>query len=348
MLGWSMQAAKRPAGAEPRFIPNILRCCPVCGGRQRYDYKSSGRSIRRLDEFLFVEVQIAYCTNGRCPLVRKGMHPPEEWALSPAYERFGSDVIAACGLLHFVEKLGRDAIVSRLRTQYGVEMSPRTANRLFDLYGALVSGSHLDDPLLIRELQKQRVMVISLDGAEPIKGCDPVWFVRDVTSGLVLAAKAMSSCRGQDIAALLLQPVKEFAERHRIRIVGVVSDAEDNIRAAVRTTLPGVPHQLCQIHYVKNLAKPLKAADGSLHRELKKGARGLRQLERDIRAAADSPGDLDAQDAESLLDICTAIRSVLKDGGKLPFKPPGLKLFEQLIELQEALAEMAREKGGPS
>lgn len=347
MLAYSMQVAKRPAGSIPRFIPNVLRVCPACGKPQRYDYKSSGRSIRRLDEFLFLEVQIVFCRNGRCPLVRKGMHPPEEWALSPAYERFGSDVIAACGLLHFVEGLGRDAIVARLKKEHGVQMSPRTANRLFDLFGALVSGSHLEDPMLIQELQKQRVMVLSLDGAEPIKGCDPVWFVRDVTSGLVLAARAMKSCRAADISALLLLPVKTFAEAHGIRIVGVVSDAEDNIRAAVRTTLPGVPHQLCQIHYVKNLAKPLKAADGALHRELKKEARGLRQIERDIRDATEPEGELSTEDGESLLDICTAIRSVLKDGGKLPFKPPGLKLFEQLVELQRALAEMARKKGGP-
>lgn len=342
-----MKGTKPPEGAEKLFIENNFRRCPACGQIQRYDYKSSGRSIRRLDKLLWVEVQIVYCRNGRCPLVRKGMHPAEEWVLAPSYERFGSDVIALCGQLRFGERLTRDAIVGRLWDEHGVQIAPRTVNRLFDIYGALVSGAHLEDPALIRELQRQRVMVLSLDGAEPIKGYDPVWFIRETTSGVVLAAQAMKSCRAQDLVELL-RPVKEFSERHGIRIVGVVSDAEENIRSAVATALPGTPHQLCQLHYVKNLAKPLTKEDRKLRRELKTGARGLRQIERDIREAGSPGGELCSEDAQSLLDICTAVRSVLKDNAKPPFEPPGLRLFERLVELQKAVTVMGREKGGPA
>jgi hypothetical protein len=275
------------------------------------------------------------------------VHPVEEWVLAPAYERFGSDVIAACGILHYAEKLGRDSIVARLWKEHQLKIAPRTANRLFDIYGALVSGAHLKDPELIRQLQQQRVAVLSLDGAEPIKGREPVWFVREVTSGLVLAAKTMVSCTAADLVELL-QPVKDFAGEHGIRIVGVVSDAEENIRAAVKKALPGTPHQLCQIHYVKNVAKPLKAVDGKLRKDAKKEVRGVRPIERAIRAASAPGGDLSSADAETLLDVCGAIRSILKDNGQPPFEPPGLKLVEKLSELQKALTEMVREKRGPS
>lgn len=279
-------------------------------------------------------------------MVRRGVHPLEEWMLAPIYERFGSDVIAACGIMHFQDRLGREEIAARLSTEHQIKISPRTVNRLFDIYGALVCGSHLQNPALIRDLKRQRVMVLALDGAEPIKGRDPVWFVREVTGGQVLIAQAMKSCKAEDLVALL-QPVKEFAERHGIRIVGVVSDAEDNIRAAVEIALPGIPHQLCQLHYVKNVAKPLAPHDSQLRDALKKEVRGLRQVEREVREAGQPGGALSSEDARSLLDVCIAIRSILKDNGKPPFEPPGLLLFERLIELQRNLAEMAREKGGP-
>lgn len=341
-----MQASKRPAGSEAVFLEGKGRRCPACGTELKYDYKSSGRAIRRLDKLLWVEVQIHFCPNGRCELRRKGTHPPEEWVLAPIYERFGSDVIAAIGGLRYEERLVRDEIVGRLWMEHRLKISARTVNRLFDIYGALVSGSRLEDPVLIRELKAQRVAVLSLDGAEPIKGRDPVWFVRETTSGEVLAAQAMKSCRAEDLVELL-RPVKAFMDRHGIRVVGVVSDAEDNIRAAVRQVFPKTPHQLCQIHYVKNVAKSLVAEDRQLRKGLKKEVRGLRQIERDIRQS-DQDGALSSDDAETLLDMCLAIRSVLKDNGKPPFEPPGLLLFERLIELQKTLAEMAREKGGPS
>lgn len=341
-----MQASKRLEGAEAVLLEGKGRQCVSCGKPLTYDYKSSGRSIRRLDRLLWVESQVHYCSNGKCPLRRKGTHPPQEWMLAPIYERFGSDVIAACGVLHLQDNLGRDQIVARLWEEHQLKISPRTVNRLFDVYGRLVRGSHLKNPELIRELKAQRVMVLSLDGAEPIKGRDPVWFVRETTGGLVLAAQAMKSCRTEDLVELLL-PVKRFADRHGIRIVGAVSDAEENIRGAVAIVLPDVPHQLCQIHYVKNAAKPLVAADRELRQDLKKGARGLRQIEREIREAGQAGGNLSSEDACCLLDMCIAIRSVLKDNGKPPFEPPGLLLFERLIELQKTLAEMAREKRGP-
>lgn len=343
-----MIAIERPASPIEIFIPNLTRICPACGQRQRYDYKSSGRGIRRLDADYWVEVQIVYCTNGQCPLVRKGMHPTEEWALAPRHERFGSDVIAKSGILHYGEMLNRDTIAARLWEEHQLKISGRTVNRLFGLYGALASGANLEDKDLIRKLRKQGVMVLSLDGAEPIKGREQVWFVREPGLGRTLVAKAMPSCTAVELAATLLAPLKEYSERIGVPIVGVVSDAEENVRDAVRQELPRVPHQLCQLHFVKNVAKPLLAEDRELRRDIKKNLRGVRPLEREIEKASAPGGELEAQQGEALLDVCAAVRSILKDSGEPPFKPPGLVLYKRLVELRNGLAEMAGKKGGPA
>ena len=133
-----MSAAKDVSKAIPRFFKYTDRWCPACGKPQTYDHKSSGRYIFQLDGTFYVESQTVYCENGRCPLVREPMHPPEEWAMAPPGERFGTDVLAKVGLLHFRDKLTRAAIAKRLFDEDGLQISERQVNRYFNLYGALV------------------------------------------------------------------------------------------------------------------------------------------------------------------------------------------------------------------
>ena len=65
-----------------------------------------------------------------------------------------------------------------------------------------------------------------------------------------------------------------------VPITGVVSDGQDTIRKAVARTLPGVPHQLCHFHYLREAARPIYEADRHAKKELKKRVRGVRPIER--------------------------------------------------------------------
>ena len=76
-------------------------------------------------------------------------------------------------------------------------------------------------------------------------------------------------------------------------IAGVVSDGQDSIRKAVEKALDGVPHQLCQFHYLREAAKPVYEADRHAKKELKKKVRGIRPIERKVegRDDAEARGD---------------------------------------------------------
>ena len=52
--------------------------------------------------------------------------------------------------------------------------------------------------------------------------------------------------------------------------LGVVSDAQESMRLAVAHVLPGVPHQWCQDHVLREVAEPLWEADRHLLVEAKK------------------------------------------------------------------------------
>jgi hypothetical protein len=341
-----MSAHKDFSGAERLHLVNSERTCLCCGGPQRYAHCTPGRNVYDLDALYRVTSQVVFCTTPGCRLFLKDTHPPDELALAPPYKGFSWRVIAETGRLRFGERLTREAIKERLVDEHPtLRIGERAVNDLYNLYGALVSGANLEDPTLIAEVKANHAMVVSLDGAEPMLGHESVWFLRDLISARTFVARAMRSVTAKDLV-MLLELVKEFARRHGIAVLGVVSDGQQSIRKAVKEVFPRVPHQLCQIHYVKRLAGELVEQDRHLRKELRKPFRVLREVERDV-AAARTGGELSGAQAEVLEDLCLIIRSILRDDGKPPFDPPGLKLYERLTELRAKIRQMGREKGGP-
>ncbi len=65
-----------------------------------------------------------------------------------------------------------------------------------------------------------------------------------------------------------------------VPIQGVISDGQLSIRNAVATAFPGIPHQLCHFHYLREAAKPVYEADRHAKKELKKQVRDERLLAR--------------------------------------------------------------------
>lgn len=337
-----------PSRVTKLFFPQTARTCPACGHEQRYKYKSSGRHFYQLDGVYYVDGQIVYCQNGRCPLRHKPIHPPEELALVALGKGYGFDVIARIGQLRFQRPpLSRGEITARLALEHpALVISERNVENLFKLYGALVSGTILHDAGVIKAIKKNRALVLSLDGAKPLKDHESVWFVRDLMSGITLGAQAMRSCTATALAKLLT-PIKEFARKHGVPVVGVVSDGERVNRKAVRRVFPRVRHQLCQLHFATNLAKPLLKKDTELRQSIRTSMRGLTKIEKTVREGVGSATGPTHAQASVLADVCEAVRSILLDGGKPPFEPPGLLLVEQLTDLRGMIRDMRREKGGP-
>jgi hypothetical protein len=328
------------------FFASTERTCPGCGREQRYAYKSSGRHFYQLDGLYYLDAQIVHCFNGQCPLRYRRMHPPGELALVPPKKGFGFDVIARIGQLRFGRKLTRAEIKARLAIDHpALEISERQVEYLFDLYGELVAGTVLTDPEVIKRIRANKAMVLSIDGSKPMRDHESVWFVRDLMSGITLAAAAMGSCTTAALVGLLT-PVKLFAREHGVAVAGIVSDAEPVVRSGVRKVFPKIRHQLCQFHYVDNLADPLAKEDRKLREAVKEAMRDLGKIESAIKADHSKGGGLTKAQTELLEEVGDGIRSILRDNGKPPFEPPGLILVEKLKVLRKLVAQMTREKGG--
>lgn len=87
-----------------------------------------------------------------------------------------------------------------------------------------------------------------------------------------------------------------------------MSDAQESIRIAVASVFPGVPHQLCQYHALREAAEPLWEADRHLLVEAKKELRGLREVEERTRRP-EEPEPTDPA-SEVVLDTVLALRQI--------------------------------------
>jgi hypothetical protein len=183
-------------------------------------------------------------------------------------------------------------------------------------------------------LTGQGRVILAIDGLQPDVGHEVLWVIRDCLSGEILLAKSLLSARQQDLAALLSQ-VKEACP---VAVAAVVSDGQHSIRKAVAQVFPGVPHQLCQFHYLREAARPIYEADRHAKKELKKKVRGVRTIERQMETRTDT-------EAEVVRGYCSAVRSALTDDGRPPLDASGLKLRDRLKAIACSL-DRAGEKGG--
>src|SRR5262249_11080744 len=125
-----------------------------------------------------------------------------------------------------------------------------------------------------------------------------------------------------------------------VPITGAISDGQESIRNAVKQALKGVPHQLCQFHYLREAAKPISEADRHAKKELKKRVRGIRRIER--RAEAD-PED---EEADIIRSYCAAVRAALTDDGLPPLAASGLKLQDRVSRIAASWDRVAVWAGG--
>jgi hypothetical protein len=183
-------------------------------------------------------------------------------------------------------------------------------------------------------LAAQGRVILALDGLQPDVGHEVLWVLRDCLSGEVLLARSLLSARQQDLAELIGQ----VRDGLTVPIVGVVSDGQHSIRKAVAQALPGVPHQLCHFHYLREAARPLYEADRHAKKELKKRVRGVRPLERSLEGRSDA-------EAEAARGYCDAVRSALTDDGRPPLKASGLRLQERLSAVAASLDRVAEKRG---
>jgi len=324
--------AARPAATSERLMRCLRSRCPACGGKMWADYDNL-RTVTTLQGLVRLRLKVRRCHYDACERQLRPYRPELEGRYALPQHEFGLDVVAMVGALRYGEHRSVPEIHQQLAARKLV-ISERTVTNLLDRYDELLAVTLTDDRRLQKLLARQGRVILALDGLQPDMGQEVLWVVRDCLSGEVLLAKSLLSAREVDLVELL-RTVKQGL---RVPIAGVVSDGEQSIRNAVATALPGVPHQLCHFHYLREAARPMYEADRHAKKELKKHVRGVRPIERQIESRSDP-------EALLIRDYCSAARSALTDDGRPPLIASGLRLHERLSQIATSLERVAQKRG---
>ncbi len=323
---------RRPEAAVRKTLEPLRERCPFCGGRLWTNYHNR-RTVATLDGLVHLTLKVRRCQNPLCEHFHKPYRPEEEGAYALPEGEFGLDVIALVGALRYAEHRSVPEIHKELLHRK-VLVCERTVSNLLDRYDELVALSLANDRRLQEITGEQGRVILAIDGLQPDVGHEVLWVLRDCISGEVLLARSMLSATEKDLKRLIRRVKKAL----KVSIVGVISDGQTSIRNAVAKALPGVPHQLCHYHYLREAARPVYEADRHAKKELKKRVRGVRPIEREIEERTDP-------EAEAARGYCLAVRSSLTDDGRPPLAASGLKLRERLTAINDSLERVAEKRG---
>src|SRR6516225_341747 len=250
----------RPRPTQDLTLVPARTACPACGRPMRMDYHN-GRTLTTLEGVTRLSLHIRRCHHAACSPYRRPYRPEAEGRLALPHHEFGLDVIATVGTLRHAQHRSVPEIHQAL-TRRGLVLAQRSVANLLDRYDELRALATCDAARLRPLLQKQGGLILALDGLQPDVGHEVLWVVRDCLSGEPLVAKSLLSATQADLAALLRQVQQGLP----VPVAAVVSDGQESIRLAVAAVFPGVPHQLCQFHYLREAARPLYEATATPRR----------------------------------------------------------------------------------
>ncbi len=315
-----------------RVLRPVRRLCPACGDAMRIRYENR-RTLVTLSGTVRLHLKVRRCESASCARYHRPYRPEAEGALALPQHEFGLDVVALVGALRHRDHRSVPEIHAVLRER-GVMIAERSVTNLLDRYDELLATALTDSHRLRELLAGQGRIILALDGLQPDVGHEVLWVLRDCVSGTVLLARSLLSATAQDLTGLL----REVVEAVGVPIEGVISDGQHAIRKAVAQILPGVPHQLCHFHFLREAAHPIFAADRHAKKELKKAVRGVRPIERAVEGRGDP-------EAALIQGYCAAVRSAITDDGRAPLAASGLTLKHRLEKVAGSL-DRVRQKGG--
>jgi hypothetical protein len=318
-----MKKVRNHQGSNLVNLYPAQRTCPVCREPLVERYRQA-RYIVTLSGMLKLIKHVLECQTPQCQPRGLSWRPEGEGALALPHYTFGLDVVARVGELRYRGQQTIEQIAAALDEQ-GVRISLKEIQLLSEVFLALVETVASNDPHLLEQLRAQGGILLAADGIQPEKGNATLWLFRDLLSGRVLVARHLLSSGREELRPLIVE-VKELG----VPVLGVISDKQSSICLAVGQELPGVPHQLCHYHYLRDLAQPVCEADRKLKKQLRQRVRGLREVERQVAHKQDD-------EAQVVGGYCAALREVLRHDGKYPLEPAGLTLYDKLTRIDASL-----------
>jgi len=331
-----VRTAKDNTQSSKRYYRPEQMTCPYCHHVLKRAYPIWRKYIIFLNGRCQV-VSIGYwCSNSQCRQAGRMYLSQAAQRLTVRGSSFALEVIVQIGYWRFWKRWTVVQIHEMLTQPQHLPISEREVLYLIEVFLVLLRCTY---HLRLEEHAayfRRQGLFIAIDALKPEKGNLALYVVRELRFGLVLHQVSLLSTAHQTLATRLFQPVKDLGYRVR----GWVSDDEPALRLAAAMVLPGVSHQTCQSHCLRDAAVPIMEADQALKKALKQAIRSpfytvCRAID---QLAPDDP-------CQAVLSTyADLIRTTLTEGSKPPFALGGLRVFEDLTRLEASL-QRSRKKG---
>ncbi len=245
------------------FEPEIKEC-PVCGRFLCKKYIGAPRTVMTLKGSIEAQEHVKQCKKKTCPNYGRSIRSAELASIVLPHMKYGIDVVAHAGELRFYDHLTLEEVIEDL-AKHGFKISSGEMSFIMDKFLALLAGVHEEKIPQIRKSLEKNGFVLSIDGTVSIKG-KTLYIFRDTVSNTVLYSEV---CEIEDTTHM------ESMLRHVVESFGVpkavISDMQQSIVDSIKNVLPGVPHQFCQYHFLRNVGDALtKDLHENLGKEMKR------------------------------------------------------------------------------
>ena len=249
-------------------------------------------------------------------------------------------------------------IRAELGDMYQIRLSPDAIETYSHRYQQMLAARHRDPQRLAGVYAPVDAVILAIDGLQPEKGHETLYVVRELIQKRVWFAEALLSSATAEVQQRLAQ-AWTWAERLGKPVRLWMSDKQDAFVRGIAAEFPGVPHRYCTNHFLRDVAKPILAADSRAKVKMRRTIRGLRAIEREVlgeqHPTVSTPGAApDPPEAQPkavargvVLEYCAATRGILNDDQGGPLHPPGIRMAEARGEVRTSLQRnLEVQKGG--
>jgi hypothetical protein len=332
---------REPSGdyEEHEFTAHEEQCEECNGPLQITQWR--GRAIWRFNGLNLLTLRDKRCADHDCAGRMKIRRPPEELCFAQKHDRLGLDVLFEIGERRLRDDLSFAAIHALLVAR-GIDITERTVSNAFKRFLALMRCRAGDTAKVRKKLRRRGGMVVLIDGVQFDEHSPVLYIVTDTLSHTTLFAE-----RHEVRSAEALAPMLERLKAMDVPILAFVTDKEKGLVPAIRKVFPDVPHQFCQLHFMKRCAQPLETPLKRLGETVGEAAKKLRKIRRKLRDAKPAASPAEAKECRTAERLLLAAHAASKVSGRAPFEPASLKRHERMLKVS-ATAERIASRGGAS
>jgi hypothetical protein len=211
---------------------------------------------------------------------------------------------------------------------------------IFDDFSALLRAASdaRQDKEWMKMVERNRGIIVSIDGIKPDGGNETIYLVRDALTGRLLNAENVRESSVERLKEVLSPVIMLEAP-----VLGTISDAQEAEVLALSELWPQVPHQTCQFHALREASKPGFKEDNKILASMKKDILPkVRDVRKQIGKQIEQGSGAEAKQLEILDTYALGVQTALNRKGKLPFAYAGIEASEDLEDVAMSLERLEK------